>query len=435
MTTVIKNASNPQSNNVIEESILGITGLALTTSVVLISAYSPLLATTATNTPIMHGITHGTMFIFMAVMYFALSRFVSKRDAFVRSKLSQTVFFILQATLPVAVLMECMLEANLPSVLLLAIWAVFGIANAFFFCAWIEAQSSFGEEHIRSANLWSFGMAGCIAIAILAMPAITGIGAIFLISAASFILLLLTPPYTIDIIDERDERWFSNNSSFSRNGSYVMAVDGMMIGVIAGLLVARISKNVLPPATMGLIFVLVAITFFLINKKEPSFLELGRSQLVFLPILVCSLILSGFLDAPWNTVAAIPLFIILHLFDYTNSSVLALRGSILSVSPCYCFAKGRFFIILGQGIGWLVGAFIASDIGHGSLSIVSIFMVVLICTYIAAATIRPDKYPRVNEAPLDQQVTLSEIAPPPTQSQLSFSLTSANVLRRPSLLT
>lgn len=180
------------------------------------------------------------------------------------------------------------------------------------------------------------------------MPAQTGIVALLFLCVGSFALLLQAPPRPIEEMDEHDEQWFAQNSRYSANGSYIMLVDGVMIGVIAGLLVARISKDVLPSPVMGFEFLCVALAFFLFDRKAPRLLDLGRSQLVLLPVLVCGLVLSGFLDAPWNTFAALPLFAFVYLFDYTNSSVLSLRGNLLSVSPCYCYAKGRFFIIFGR---------------------------------------------------------------------------------------
>ena len=103
----------------------------------------------------------------------------------------------------------------------------------------------------------------------------------------------------------------------------------------------------------------------------------------------------------------------MYLFDYTNSSVLSLRGNLLSVSPCYCYAKGRFFIIFGQAAGWFVGGVIGSDFARGALPVVSVFLIVLLCVYITIATIKPDKYPIVNEFSPEDQALTAEMPPPP----------------------
>lgn len=397
MTESIRTEDHPEPSRYSENTILGMTGYTFSIAIVFIAAYSPLLATKTTNTPVMHGITHGFMFLAMVVFYFLMSRHINNRDMFIRSRMFRIVFAILQALLPITVLCEKSFGLVLPAAPLMVLWLALGVSIAYFSCSWVDVQSNIGEEHVRHANLWSFGVAGCIAAAVLAMPASTGVVVFILLCAGSLFLLLNAPAGSTEEMSERDEKWFAENSKYSVNGSYIMIVDGMMIGIIAGLLVARVSKNVIPSFTMGLAFICVAVVFLILEKKRPSLLALGRSQLVFLPVLVGCLILSGFLEAPWNTVASLPLFVVLYLFDYTNSSVLSLRGNILAISPCFCYSKGRIFIVLGQMIGWFSGAFLASGIGKGSLSIVSVILVILVCIYITAATIYPDKYPIINE--------------------------------------
>lgn len=414
-----------------EKTMLGMTGFAFSTAATLVAAFSPLLATEATSTPVMHGATHGVMFLCMAFFYFAVARFIKGRDALVCNRAAQTAFFALQALLPAAVLLEKAAGVTLPPFAIMLLWAAFGVASAYFSCAWTNAQSVIGEERIRKANLWSFCIAGCMATGVLAMPPLTGTVALLVLCAAAFALMTQAPRRPFEEMDERDEQWFEQNSRYSANGSYIMLVDGIMIGVIAGLLVARISKDVLPVPVMGLEFIGVACIFFLFDKKAPRLLDSGRSQLVLLPVLVCGLIAAGFLDAPWNTVSALPLFAFLYLFDYTNSSVLSLRGSLLSISPCYCFSKGRVFMVFGQAAGWFVGGLIASDFAHGALPVVCVFLIVLLCVYITVATVKPDKYPIVVEGASEEQAADSNMAPPPPPSKSSSARTSESAQRPP----
>lgn len=137
--------------------------------------------------------------------------------------------------------------------------------------------------------------------------------------------------------------------------------------------------------------------------RKPPLLSLGQAQLAFLPILICGIIAIGFLDAPFNTVAAFILFIVLYLFDYANTSVLSLRGRLLSISPCFCFSRGRVFIIAGQAAGWLIGAFLAG-FGRGGLPLVSFVLIGLACLYISATAVNPQEH-RV----LDELEPLQEI--------------------------
>lgn len=416
VTESAKRTDALEFRNFTEKTFLGMTGFTFSTVTIFVSAYSPLLATSACNTPVMHGITHGLMFLSMAAFYFIVSRHIKYRDKLFRKKLVRSLFFALQLLLPCAWLLESQTGFALPIPAAITLWVANGIACAYYSCAWIDFQGFLGEERIRTVNLWAFAMAGCLSACVLAMPATTGVAAYLLLCAGSFFLLLLSPFNEQEEMSERDEYWFAENSKYSANGSYIMIVDGLILGVITGLLVARVSKGTLPSLVIGLAFLCVAAVFFLLNRKKPELLALGRCQLVFLPVLVSCLILSGFLGEPWNTVASLPLFVILYLFDYTNSSVLALRGSLLAVSPSYCFSKGRIFIIFGQAVGWFGGAFLASDVGRGSLPTVSVLMIILVCLYIAIATVKPDKYPIVNEDALDQSIPLDSVPQLPEQA-------------------
>ena len=265
-----------------ERTMLGMTGFAFSTAAVLVADYSPLLATPATGTPTMHGATHGFMFLCMAAFYFVVARYLKSRDRFVSSRRAQAAFFAVQLLLPCVVLAEAAGGFSLPAFALVLLWSAFGVASGYFSCAWTNVQSTIGEDRIRKANLWSFCLAGCIAAGVLAMPTQTGIVALLFLCVGSFALLLQAPPRPIEEMDEHDEQWFAQNSRYSANGSYIMLVDGVMIGVIAGLLVARISKDVLPSPVMGFEFLCVALAFFLFDWKAPRLLDLGRSQLVLL---------------------------------------------------------------------------------------------------------------------------------------------------------
>ena len=66
MAETTKGHANRKANRYSERELAGIAGFTLFTASVLLAAFSPLLATVATNTPVMHGLTHGTMFAAMA---------------------------------------------------------------------------------------------------------------------------------------------------------------------------------------------------------------------------------------------------------------------------------------------------------------------------------------------------------------------------------
>ena len=394
---------------------MGIVGYGCSMSTVLISAYSPLLATPEISSPVTHGITHALMFFAMACVYFALYRLIRNRDAFVCSKRSQIAAFVLQLILPAIELINNLCSFSTPIPINAAAWICFGLASAFLTCTWTAAQNAIEEERIRSANFFSFCIATCATACVLCMPPVAGIAVLLALCIVSFALLLCAPRRGGRALDPDSAEWFEK-SRFSKRGSYVLFVNGMMLGVFAGLLVARESKGILPLATTGLALILVGIIFYALSKKAPSLLSLGQAQLAFLPILICGIIAIGFLDAPFNTVAAFVLFVVLYLIDYANTSVLSLRGRLLSISPCFCFSRGRMFIIAGQAAGWLVGAFLAG-FGRGGLPVVSFVLIGLACLYISATAINPQEHPISQETELEPTQEIEAVAEKPSKPE------------------
>ena len=158
MAETTKGHANRKANRYSERELAGIAGFTLFTASVLLAAFSPLLATVATNTPVMHGLTHGTMFAAMAGFHFVVTR-CKGRNELVSSNRVRTGFLALQLLLPGIVLLETVLAFALPLVLQFALWAVFCASGAYFSCVWADVRSSLGEELIRAANLWSFLLA------------------------------------------------------------------------------------------------------------------------------------------------------------------------------------------------------------------------------------------------------------------------------------
>ena len=127
MAETTKGHANRKANRYSERELAGIAGFTLFTASVLLAAFSPLLATAATNTPVMHGLTHGTMFAAMAGFYFVVTRFKG-RNELVSSNRARAGFLALQLLLPGIVLIETVLVFALPLVLQFGLWAVFGVS-------------------------------------------------------------------------------------------------------------------------------------------------------------------------------------------------------------------------------------------------------------------------------------------------------------------
>ena len=395
MTQGISFGDNQINGMFSEKTALGIVGFTLFTASSLTSVYSPVFFTAVSESPTIIGCLRSIMFVSMAAVFFVLYRFVRKRDSFVRSNTVRTAFFLLQLLLPATVLVDRLTGIEVPLALVALAWAFWGIANGFFACAWVDGQGSIDESYITKISFWSFALGSCLVIGMSAMTSPTNIVAMAVSTIASFILLLRAFPHGYAESDVHDEEWLIEKSKFNRNGSYIMLVDGILIGIVACFLFYSIKQTGLTPAILGVALIGTAILFFILRTHSPELLSLEHSQLVFLPILVCGLLFMEFTEAPWQLVFSLVLFIVLYLFDFTNSAVLSLRGNLLSISACYCFSKGRLFIVAGQGIGWACGAFLTTELGMMAMPVFIIVLIASVCLYITVAAINPNKYPLI----------------------------------------
>ena len=114
------------------------------------------------------------------------------------------------------------------------LWAVFGASGAYFSCVWADVRTSLGEERIRAANLWSFGLAGCIVAGVLghARPHRSSRRSCCSARAPSRCSRPPRPARPSSRASATSAGW-RRRAVYSPNGSYIMLVDGMMCGVIA----------------------------------------------------------------------------------------------------------------------------------------------------------------------------------------------------------
>ena len=262
-----------------------------------------------------------------------------------------------------------------------------------------------------------------------AMSSPTNIIAISVSVIASFAFLMRAFSHGWVQTDIHDDEWLIEKSKFNRNGSYIMLVDGILIGVVACLIFYSIKRTGLTPAILGIALLSTALLFFILRARSPELLSLEHSQLVFLPIIVCGLLFMEFTEAPWQLIFSLVLFVVLYLFDFTNSTVLSLRGNLLSVSACYCFSRGRLFIVAGQGVGWACGAFLTTELGMMTMPAFIIVLVASVCLYITVAAINPNKYPlivnndeeRFSNAETNQEPASPTVIERPYKRKCSFA--------------
>lgn len=275
-------------------STVGMVGYGCSMSTILISAYSPLLATPEISSPVTHGMTHALLFFAMACTYFVFFHFIKNCDRYMCSKKLQVIFLLLQLALPVVALVNNVAHFNVPIPLTATAWICFGVASGYFTCAWTAAQNGIAARRIRSVNIISFCIAACISLFVFCMPTMVELVSLIALCVISCGILMRAPHRGGEVINTDSSDWFEK-SKFNKDGSYVMFVNGIMLGVFTGLLVARVSRDVLPIFSIGIAFVIVSIMFCVLAKTAPSYLSLDKAQLIFLPVVVAGAIVIGFL--------------------------------------------------------------------------------------------------------------------------------------------
>lgn len=409
MTQSITGGEGAGESRLTERSLLGMMGYVLFMTAQLASLYSPALVTAQSGSDVAFCLCRCVAMGAAALFHFVFSRFVKNRDRSVRSAAAKLGGLAGQLLPPVLVLFEGATGAPVPLPLVILAWACWGCANALLACSWVDAKSNLEECDATKIAFWSFALTAFLLVGILALAPAAALGALVAMEAASCAVLLKAPPHRGTDMDEHDEEWLSTKSTFRRSGSYVMIVDGILISFCAGVMMVGALRGQFPVLLMGAGFIGTAAVFSAFKRTNPALLSLERSQLLFLPVIAGGLCVMGFAKPPLVGIVAFVLFTVAYLFDFVNRSILSLRGNLLSVSPSYCFSKGRLFIIGGQALGWAVIAFICSPAGAGAAPLVAAALIVMVCAYITIGTIMPEKYPLIDELPDEG----TEATPPP----------------------
>jgi len=397
-----------------ERTLLGASGFTLALAALLMGIYSTALCTALTSEPVVFALLRGIALLAMAVTYYVLYRFVNQRDALARSSIAKTSFFALQALLPVLHLSELLFFIQIPIILVTVAWITWGVSTSYFMCSWIDGLSNIDEEKVGSVNFTAYLCASVLTICVLAMTPVIASSAYLVVIVASYLILLNarkdTPSPLNSSDDSASEKWLRGNVRFKKNGSYIMLVDGLLIANVACFVLAKVIRLELTPVLMGIALAGTVLLFALLRQYDPSLLSLETSQLLFLPVIVCGLMLMSFLvDMPQIAVALL-LFIVLFVFELSNSAILSERGNLLNMSAVFCFAKGRVFMVLGQSIGWFIGAFLAAS-SVRYLPVLFTVFVFLTCLYITIAVLNPKIYPLMPEEPKPIEEEASAIAP------------------------
>lgn len=404
MTQSISSEENRSETRITEISILGMIGYSFFMSVQLGAMYSPIMCTQTTSTPFLFCLMRAISIAVTTVVYIAISRLIKSRDLIIRSTAIKIIGFLGQLVLPVLTMVERFTGIVIPLPLMILAWVLWGIFHSFLSCTWIDAKSHVDQNSTSKISFWSFAITAFLLAITLSLPFGPALILIFFMQLVACLVSLAAPQYKEDESDiEQGQSWLKR-SKFRKTGSYILLIDGTIITFSASIMILSVVSGNSTVPLVGIGYLFAVVIFFALNKLDPATLSLERSQLVFLPVVACGLILIGmgqnYLWMP--IIGALLLFVTMAMIDYANRTILTLRGSLLSVSPSYCYSKGRFFMLAGEALGWILAMLAVSPIGEHIIAIVAAGLLILETLYVALGAIVADKYSLVDTELYDE---------------------------------
>lgn len=390
MTQSIRSAVDEVEGVFTEHALRGMLGYILFTTSQLICIYSPVLVSDSTSNPVVFCLLRAVALGCAAATYLLLSRSMRRIDDFVKSGALKIGSTIAQLIVPALVAFDMVAGTTIPLFLYLIGWIVWGVARALLTCSWIDAKSNLEESFASKVSFWSYAIAACLMAGMMLLNHWPALAILVVSLITSSALLLCAPRHPGKRLNEEEEQWMRSRSYFLPRGSFSMLVDGLLIGFSSGLVLIGVLRDGLPLILVGLGFMGTAILFAVTQKLSAESLALSRGQLVFLPVIAGCLAVMGYSTAPVVSIVASLLFVFSYLFDYVNHTVLSLRGNLLSVSPSYCYSRGRLYIVSGQAAGWAIAAFLLSPLGMSAGPFITTILLVLVCLHIAISA-KPDE--------------------------------------------
>ena len=372
----------------------GLFGHALFWLCIFSSLYSPIFATKELGTDFGQSMLRSAMLLIIVVLFFAISRKSFIDERFFLSRAANIMCFILMLFLPVVVLLEALGTVAAPLPFVVVAWVLWGIGAAYFMIAWTVSISCLTETHVTNNLFYSFAGAGCLCLGLNVMVVPGNIVILLVAQALSLACILhFNSSHKPENTDEHT--WMREQMTFRLSGSYVMLIDGVILGVAACIVLSGIRIESALAFLPGAGLAVSAVSLLALRLKASYLLSLEQSQLVFLPVIICGLLFVETATGPARTLTALIIFAVVLVFEFSNCGVLSLRGLLLSVSPSFCYTSGRIFILLGQAIGWLLGGFLLLENSPFDEHVFFTVLIALFCCYIAIAARFPDKFPLI----------------------------------------
>lgn len=408
MTESMSNDISAGQKNISYEMLFCVVSWSLLQAATAAVTFSPSVHLGEANDAVNIGIDRGLLFLSIVLTYLSDFSICPRRENIVIGQVLSAILFM---QLPLLAIADTQSAFEIPYPLARASWVLCGVGIGVGNIAWMESHLALDIDEFNHTSHWSIIAFTTILAAILLIPEPYILIAILVMFIAGTLLSGRLPGniQQPEITEGKAIFDAKKQKPIVWNGSFVLLVNGIAEGMIAGLIVYRAASGTIHPVSIGVCTMLSAVIYVTFRKLSPGLLSPERNQLLFHPILIVAIVCVGFVMRPYNVIPAMIAFAILYLIDRVNYLALVLRGFLLEDSPTFFFERRRIWILIGLTIGWFIGAFVASEAGHGTFPYFSLGIIALICSHFSIIAVKPEWSPftrgfiRGNEAERDSE--------------------------------
>lgn len=345
--------------------LLGIIGLALLHAVILTACFcAPAKLSSLT---LQEALLAPLLALAAATIVYLLMRFMAEQvESFRKTRLCFVIASICFMQLGLMFILVWLLQ--LPTLILLVSWSVFGASLPLIFTNWAVHLSGLGGSATVRAIALTWVLAGLWLLLLSQLDSLVFTVTLFLSTATTVLLLFLvgsnhtsslsgTAKSEIITVAKSRERF-----EFSHYTPLVQIAWGAAIALLAQQLL--INPDLAGSATNNNMLISISLScvglFLLIGLALTSrrFLSFSLAERITFPVLVLAVLVIP-LDNPVATIICetllISLFFLLNNAVWATLITLAVR---YKVQLTYHFARGRMPLTLGTALGWAAGIFL-----------------------------------------------------------------------------
>ena len=269
--------------------------------------------------------------------------------------------------------------------------ALWGIGFAIQLCVVAGAAVRQRRYSAESFAFVSFLFAGVVASIAVVSENSVGVYVKPLLAILSTAALMAVDYRQEEAIEPESESHGRGELAVEKSNYFILAIDGVLMGVVACHVMHSYLLGELSPVGAGLTFAFAAVIAHVLYKVNPMFLLRSRNQVILLPAVFLLLLAMNFAPAPVCHIAAVALLAVLLVFNYANLCTLILRGQLAPSDSTVLFARGRIAIVAGEAVGWLCGSPLSIEMGNMTMLVASVICFALICIQLSLAVLsHPD---------------------------------------------